>query len=138
MIGGIVQEQDGLLPPHTIFLLQFFHQPEDEPVDGVAVVGAPIEGEVAPAFTANPSNDVDLVEPLGSVDILLDFLQLPGLLPLICEVQSTFINIDDSLAFTEGLNVLIGGILSLEFGTRVVSSHSQLMSLSISAVELLL
>ena len=122
MVGGVVNHDNCSLPPLSVDRVKVVAQLNEEEAKGATVVLATVDGVHQPAVTAHCCYDAEGSQTLhGSHHIGLTW-PAPAMLPLICLVQHTLINVDNSLSLDHVLNVVSSSQLPLQLSLLLVVS----------------
>ena len=120
MVRSIVYHDDCCLPPLWVDRVQIVAQFDQEEGESVTVVLATVDGVHQPALTAYCCNDAERSQTLHGSDHVSLTRPAPAMLPLICLVEHTFVDVDNSLPLDHVLNVVGSSQLSLQLGLLLI------------------
>src|SRR5690242_8145291 len=106
MVHGIIQHDQRVTPPLVVVSIQMVDELAEEEAKGHAVSLPIVDGIKDFIAVTNSSYDVELGEPLGKGDLVLNPLYQPPSLPTVSGPEVALIHIDDTVVAVESLNEL--------------------------------
>ena len=114
MIGRIVYHDYCGLPPPRIDGIIVVAQLDQEEAESVTIIFTTIDGIHQLTITSGCCNDAESSQPLHGSDHISLAWPAPTMLPLICLVEHTFVNVDNGLPLHHILNVVGSCQLALQ------------------------
>jgi hypothetical protein len=136
MILCIVKHNDCIGPPILIDSIEMLTKLVDEEHEGLAICLSLVDGEVQMTITADSSNNIHIAKSLQVHSLVVSSFHHPTPLSLISHSNDTFIDIDDPHLVTHEFNILVGSILSLQFGLWTIVKDSDWADQSIRDIQL--
>jgi hypothetical protein len=95
-------------------------QLDHEKQEGISIVLASVDGEVEITHVTDASYDIQLAWSLSHSGFVLDALNQPASLTMLCNGNDTLIHIDDSVIILYILDVVSSCILPLKKRIKIV------------------